>query len=81
MMLTSVGVVLFLLCGYKKEWGRVCLKVFFRRSFDKRKDMAVFCIGKMFDRKMFLIINNDKYIALNFSSICNICNQLKSSYF
>ena len=35
----------------------------------------------MFDRKMFLIINNDKYIALNFSSIYNICNQLKSSYF
>ena len=55
--------------------------MFFRRSFDKRKDMAVFCIGKMFDRKMFLIINNDKYITLNFSSICNICNQLKSSYF
>ncbi len=35
----------------------------------------------IFDRKMFLIINNDKYIALNFSSIYNICNQLKSSYF
>ena len=25
--------------------------MFFRRSFDKRKDIAVFCIGKMFDRK------------------------------
>ncbi len=35
MMLTSVGVVLFLLCEYKNEWGRVCLKVFFRRSFNK----------------------------------------------
>lgn len=40
-----------------------------------------FCNGKMFDRKMFLIINSDKYIALNFSNIYNICNQLKSSYF
>ena len=58
MMLTSVGVVLFLLCGYKKEWGRVCLKVFFRRSFDKRKDMAVFCIGKMFDRNSLKFIVN-----------------------
>ena len=61
MMLTSVGVVLFLLCGYKKEWGRVCLKVFFRRSFDKRKDMAVFCIGKMFDRNSFKFIVNRVY--------------------
>ena len=50
MMLTSVGVVLFLLCGYKKEWGRVCLKVFFRRSFDKRKDKCKFASSKMFDK-------------------------------
>ena len=52
-----------------------------KRTFNERKDRDVFCNGKMFDRKMFLIINNDKYIALNFSSIYNICNQLKSSYF
>ena len=31
--------------------------MFFRRSFDKRKDMAVFFIGKMFDR------NSLKFIA------------------
>ena len=61
MMLTSVGVVLFLLWEYKKEWGRVCLKVFFRRSFDKRKDMAVFCIGKMFDRNSLKFIVNRVY--------------------
>ena len=52
-----------------------------KRTFNERKDRDVFCNGKMFDRKMFLIINNDKYITLNFSSICNMCNQLKSSYF
>lgn len=40
-----------------------------------------FVMAKCLIEKMFLIINNDKYIALNFSSICNICNQLKSSYF
>ncbi|HCZ26889.1 hypothetical protein GAQ78_07390 [Bacteroides uniformis] len=56
-------------------------KAFFNRTFNERKDRDVFCNGKMFDRKMFLIINNDKYITLNFSSICNMCNQLKSSYF
>ena len=55
--------------------------LFKKRTFNERKDRDVFCNGKMFDRKMFLIINNDKYIALNFSSIYNICNQLKSSYF
>ncbi|EDO54418.1 hypothetical protein INE84_02887 [Bacteroides uniformis] len=55
--------------------------LFKKRTFNERKDRDVFCNGKMFDRKMFLIINNDKYITLNFSSICNMCNQLKSSYF
>lgn len=55
--------------------------LFKKRTFNERKDRDVFCNGKMFDRKMFLIINNDKYIALNFSSIYNICNQLKSFYF
>ena len=55
--------------------------LFKKRTFNERKDRDVFCNGKKFDRKMFQIINNDKYIALNFSSIYNICNQLKSSYF
>ena len=39
--------------------------LFLKRTFNERKDRDVFCNGKMFDRKMFLIINNDKYIALN----------------
>ena len=46
--------------------------LFKKRTFNERKDRDVFCNGKMFDRKMFLIINNDKYIALNFSSIYNL---------
>lgn len=30
--------------------------MFFKRSFNKHKDMAVFCIGKMFDRISLIII-------------------------
>ena len=33
--------------------------LFKKRTFNERKDRDVFCNGKMFDRKMFLIINND----------------------
>ena len=54
--------------------------LFLKRTFNERKDRDVFCNGKMFDRKMFLIINNDKYIALNFSSICNICNPVSYTH-
>ncbi|EGF53203.1 hypothetical protein SAMN05444376_1560 [Bacteroides clarus YIT 12056] len=38
--------------------------MFFRRSFDKRKDMAVFCIGKMFDRNSLKFIVNRIYNSL-----------------
>ena len=37
--------------------------MFFRRSFDKRKDIAVFCIGKMFDR------NSLKFIAVSYTHL------------
>ena len=38
--------------------------MFFRRSFDKRKDMSVFCIGKMFDRNSLKFIVNRVYNSL-----------------
>lgn len=46
MMLTSVGVVLFLLCGYKKEWGRVCLKVFLDVRLINAKIWQFFVLAK-----------------------------------
>ena len=42
-----------MLAGMEEGRGKICLKVFFKRSFNKRKDRAVFCIGKMFNRKSY----------------------------